>query len=476
MPQLPSWIRAANPAPYAAQGIALGLRAAEQRDAAAYRQAQMNAQAAARQQQLAIEQQRQAVREELAQQELALRQQQLGLSAEQIALHGALQRAQMEEVLRRRAAQEEYRRRAAAGEDPIKLIMELGPALGSQQTVEAAIIRAQLAAAQKKALPEGPLQVRELQLPSGEIVKNWFGAPSATGTGFTVHEQRAGRPTMTEAQRDTAMRGAQAMILKLREDNPTLFRKDPKTYTPAEQRIADTIDAWENRLDTLRNLDLTGATAVSRTGTTPPGAAADTAGLAPLVFDREQGIAVPRTKLGMGRVSIGGPPTVPDEALPPSGIGPGTLRVGDLSISRQVKPSGAAAAPPWPTQEEEGGGAAIPGIVPAPPAAPGTLPTTAGSLADIYRGYLRRREGLGEAMSDTVAGLAAGAVRSPFGQAFADIAEGIAGLADLPAEEATGFRERLQALRDELEAYGLPTTESEGATALPAWDDEIGWE
>ena len=461
MPQLPSWIRGANPAPYYAQGIGLGLQAANLQDAANFRQAQLYAQAAERNQQLQLEQQRQAVREQLAQQELALREQQLGLAGEQLAMRGELQAAQIEDIFRRRMAMDEYQRRVSAGEEPLNVIMELGPAMGNQQSVEAAIVRGQLAAEKAAAAAgtEGMARAEPIRMPDGTIVPGYFAMRSASGKGFIPHLLPADKPILTEKDRLAHLRGAQTMVNKLYEDNPALSRKAEEKRTPDEKRIAETIKFWEDEIRRVRDMKLGqgAAAAAPATDETAP----ETGPV--LRYDRNAQDFLPTGITGTttgGGISIGGLPL-------------GRLRTNTITV-----PPGAI--PAWPQQEEELPGINVPlpattnapGAALAPPLAPESLTSRLVRATD----WLRQKR---EQAEPLVLGAAASAIRSPFGQAFADIEEGIAGMLDLPAEEITGLRERVKSLREELESYGLPEpdqTASDETAALSPYEDESGWE
>lgn len=109
MPQIPSWIRAAEPAQYEAEGLRIGAEESAQRDTSARADA-----------------------------ELALRQQQLEQQAT-----AAAQKFQ---------AQQGYQQFLAQGGDPIHAILKFGPAMG-QGTDVAAAIRAQQMAQPKTFAP-----------------------------------------------------------------------------------------------------------------------------------------------------------------------------------------------------------------------------------------------------------------------------------------------------------------------------------
>jgi hypothetical protein len=460
MPQLPSWIRGANPAPYAAQGIGLGIQAAGQRDQARFRQAQLYAEAAQRNQQLQLAQQQQAVREEIAQQEMALRKQQVALAAQEIGMRGQLQSSQIEEVARRRAAMMEYQRRVAGGEDAMKVIMELGPAMGSQQTVEAAVIRGQLAA-EKAAAGQGDVGAvgQPIVTPDGKVIPGYFAMRSASGKGFVPHLLPAEKPILTEKDRLAHMRGAQNIVTKLREDNPVLARKPAEKRTEEEKQTAETIKFWEDEIERVRKMKLGEGAAATALPTEGEGAGTG----AVLRYDRNVQDFLPT---GATSSTTGG------------GISIGGIPLGRARSSTATIPPGAA--PEWPPQEGVAPPISVPvpattnapGAAVAPPSQPSDVTSTLVRATDWLRQKREQGEGIGMA-------LAANALRSPFGQAFADIEEGIAGLLDLPAEELTGLRDRVRSLREDIESYGLPETATIGSdetASLPGDEDETGWD
>lgn len=253
MPALPPWLIPATPAEYYAKGIGLGIQQAQQQAAAAHAA-----------QQLQMEAERAAVRDALAQQELALRAQEQASSEE-------LVRSRVAEASRRAAAQREYQTRAAAGEDPMKLLMELGPSMGSEQTAQAAAIRYQLEQAKRRTLPGGPIQGKAVMGPDGKPIEGLIGVESATGQGYTIHSTRPLSPKMTDYQRDLLTERSEKRIDALVKENEDLNVEtpDPKwsprrlaKWTAGRKRILEE----EQKIAELGGMGQASATGGAATG------------------------------------------------------------------------------------------------------------------------------------------------------------------------------------------------------------------
>jgi hypothetical protein len=132
MVSLPSWLKAATPAEFQAEGM----RIADSRDAQANEVAERGAAG------------------ERAQQELMLRQQQLEAQATQAA--------------QKYAAQRQYQDAIASGTDPVQALLKFGPAMGNATGVGAAL-HAQQLRQPKPQLP--PPSFQTIQGPDGQPMK-----------------------------------------------------------------------------------------------------------------------------------------------------------------------------------------------------------------------------------------------------------------------------------------------------------------
>lgn len=229
MPQLPPWIRAADTPAYYTRGLGLGLQAAQEQNRV--NQAQ---------QQMALEAQRAAVNQELARQELALREQETASERE-------LAQAKIEEAARRYSAQQQYQQRVSGGEDPMAVMMELGPQMGSEQTVQAAIVRAQMQEAKDaNQIPLGPVQAMPVLDPTTkQPVPGWGAVPGGYGKGQNVIRLAGTQASLTPnellTEADRIQRDIRTATTGI-SGNPDLLREtpDPK-WKPDSPQLA----AWK---------------------------------------------------------------------------------------------------------------------------------------------------------------------------------------------------------------------------------------
>lgn len=155
--EVPSWITAANPAQYAAEGIRIGDE-----------EQQAQASSARANQELQMQQQQMQSSGARADQELQLRQKALEQSATQAA--------------QKYQAQQAYSDFLAQGGDPIQAILKFGPAMGDMSGVSAGV----RALSQPKKPPFVPGPVRSFPVigPDGQPVPNMLSVPSASGNGM----------------------------------------------------------------------------------------------------------------------------------------------------------------------------------------------------------------------------------------------------------------------------------------------------
>lgn len=395
MPVLPPWIRAAEPAQYYGQGYGLGLREWEQQ-----------AQNARAWNQMAIEAQNAAARQALAEQEMGLRESEFGLAQEELGMKQAIEERKAQEAAQRYSAQQEYQRRVAAGADPIQTLMELGPQMGSQQTAEAAAIRAMLQGS--RTAPSQVVGVPLIDPATGQRVPGLIGAPGATG-GVNFHplpgyagEQAAQRgPTIAnQLARAGLVKAYETQISKYLTEMPELADKEPPATWP--DRRKKEWQAGRAAIDRIR------ATIQNLPGrlTNAPAAGAPT-----MIYNEQTGRLEP----------VAGAAPTATRTLPPARVPPG-------------------AVPPWPAQE---------GVPEASAVLPTDMPPAPMRTAASARGI--RTEDIQAALDDIEAGgftLASKAIKTPWGKALADIAEGAAGGLDIPTAGLLNLYNKLRQVRE----------------------------
>lgn len=241
MPIFPPWIRAAEPAQYYGQGYGLGLREWEQQaqDARAWNEMAMQGEA-------------QAARQAQAEQELGLREAEFGLSQEELGMRQAVEQRKAQEASQLYAARQEYQRRVQSGEDPIQVLMEMGPMMGSQQTAEAAAIRAMMQG--QKQAPSQIMGIPLIDPATGKPIPGLMGAPT-TGGGVTFHPQpgyaaaqTANRPPTLGAlvNRERLMRQYQADISKIITEMPEVTEQAPPAAWNTRRKAE-----WKARRDAI---------------------------------------------------------------------------------------------------------------------------------------------------------------------------------------------------------------------------------
>lgn len=299
MPTLPNWLVAADPAAQYAKGLGLGIQAGGQQAEQALAAQRLVAQQAEAANQLALEAQRSATRDELARQELAMRQ----------AEDESQRRLRESEILQAASAygaRQDYQSRVAAGEDPLKVLMELGPSMGGQQGAEAANIRYQMEkqklAAKRRIGGEGPLQGQPVMGPDGKPVEGLIAVPSASGEGYTVHPLRPAVAAMSDYQRESLIDRAERQIDALVKENPSLAFEKPDEAWP--QRRKDAHKAGRARIDALRQrIDALDSQAMGQ----GPAAAPAAGGAATLRYDPATGKFLPAATTAQAAIATPGP-------------------------------------------------------------------------------------------------------------------------------------------------------------------------
>lgn len=305
---IPPWLIPADPAQHYARGIALGLQGSQQQAEQAIAQQRIAAAQAQAQQEMLVSQQRMAVQQQLAEQEAALKGQELGMEQEAIA-------AKIEEAGRREAAQREYQSRVAGGEDPMNVLLEMGPLMGSQQTAEAAVIRARMQAEKEKTVL--PPQRFDLGQGLGGVWNPQTGAFQLT----------LPKGQMTEYQRRTLVDRASKQLETLSQANPDLALEAPDKSWSDRRKAAylsgrKTVDSLQKRIDELESGD--GYSGME-----------------------EEGLG------GEGQINIGAMGLGPNV---PAAPGPApALRLGRVSIGGLGQAGPALAGPGWPAQETRTG-------------------------------------------------------------------------------------------------------------------------
>lgn len=291
MPTLPPWLRPAQPAPLYAQGMALGLRAAEQQ-----------ASAAMQQQRLAAEMEQQEQRAQLAREQMEIERQRSAVEQERYRQAFELDRAEQSRkadlATRQREAQVQYQTRVKAGEDPLNVLSEMWPLLGGAGP-EAALIRAQQQQAIKTAQAPQPFE-----LPGG--VRGVWNPQSGA---FQLLRDPA---EITQYQRQTLIDRMQKQSDALLAANPDLVMTEPDPSWNKRRK-----QSWDSGRKSLMSIE-------ERMGELASGAAVET----PSAPGTK-----PRWRFNPATGSFEGGPT--------AGAAP----------TRRVPPG---AVPEWPSQEEYG--------------------------------------------------------------------------------------------------------------------------
>lgn len=304
MPSTPPWISPADPVASASRGLALGMQMGSQQAAQQFQEQQM---------------QRKEQEDAIA-------------NAQWEAEYGL----RASEAARKHEAMQEYQQRIASGEDPLKVILEIGPKVGISGQAEAAVIRAQN---QKKpptwqmipGLPEG---VQALQSSAGGIHVLPAQKTGATWQD-TVKNGMPGQQEMTTGR----------------------FQPFPKP-TDDTFKSAMMADRWAREIDKIHEanpmFDLSGSIDPSW----------------PKMKQSQFTQAKARVESLQKKIDAlegGGP--VPISAAPaaaaPSGIKILNIRPAGQNVPRGTMPTGPMISPPWPADEGRG---APP--IPAPPQAP----------------------------------------------------------------------------------------------------------
>jgi hypothetical protein len=214
MMQVPSWIQPADEAGEMARGLQIGTQIGAQQADQQFRAMQM-----ARQQQLAA-------------QEQARWEAEFGLQSKVAA--------------EKFSAMQEYKQRVQKGEDPMQVLMEIGPRIGGQGAVEAAVVRAQQAqqAAQLKA--QTALAQRVIQPPQpfdqggmrGFMVQNRWGE---TVPHFAPREPATPKTTWPDED-IIQLRNANAEIGHIRRQMMSPQFDTPEAKADFQQQLQDQQD------------------------------------------------------------------------------------------------------------------------------------------------------------------------------------------------------------------------------------------
>lgn len=160
------WVRAADPAAHVLAAFQAGAQVSQAQARLALAREEMERRTLEQQQELQIQRAYQQQRMDLAQRELELTKQKVGLAASQAA--------------QRFEATQEYRRRVGAGEEPMQVLSEIGPAMGpGWQTVLAAHERT-LAMKPRAEIPER-LVAKPVYDEKGNIIPGLRQVPTPTG-------------------------------------------------------------------------------------------------------------------------------------------------------------------------------------------------------------------------------------------------------------------------------------------------------
>lgn len=222
---IPNWISrpADTPAAYT-QGIQIGAQIAQERNRMQMQAEQAAMNAAIRQQEAERESIRQQQRIEIdkayQQAQIGLRKQQLDQAAASIALRTS-------QAARQFAAQQTYQRRIMAGEDPAKVMLEIGPQMTSSLSGFSSIYKA--------AQPVVPFQPTTQSVGKADLVQV---APNRWQQIVRTREEVPGRLTQKERARITELRDERKLLAE-QIGNPALAEfMPPEQYKAGTNRLA----------------------------------------------------------------------------------------------------------------------------------------------------------------------------------------------------------------------------------------------
>lgn len=239
---IPPWIAPADTARQYLSGVQIGVNLSRQSQELGMQRERLAVETAVRQKEIesrmAEEQQRLMMQQAYHDQVVSLRQRQLEDEA-------AKNKVAMAAVASKALAQEQYRQRVAAGEDPQKVMLELGPSMGGGAGLSAAF--------RAKGTPAaGPVEAFDVNY-HGKPIPGVFSVPTGTG-GMTTRNMPGYRaPGETPADRREAASYLKALRTELVKDLP--LRPSDKTKLPAWQqrnKIAlDQIAEYDRRIREL---------------------------------------------------------------------------------------------------------------------------------------------------------------------------------------------------------------------------------
>lgn len=194
---------------------------------------------------------------------------------------------------RKLQAQAQYQTAIRANQDPLKALLEFGPAMGQQGSAEAAAIRASamqakpqvswspvdlpeglkgmqsntgqlrvLPRAQPQAnVPTGPVQGLPVLGPDGQPAPGLMAFPSATGKGVTIHRmQDEGRLTQVDRDELHDLEREQDRLQKLidKDEDPLsptgmFATKPPAQLTPPQRALLTAAKARKEQLQKLQD-------------------------------------------------------------------------------------------------------------------------------------------------------------------------------------------------------------------------------
>lgn len=125
---------------------------------------------------------------------------------------------------------------------------------------------------------------------------------------------------------------------------------------------------------------------------------------------------------------------------------------------------------PMVAQRDASGKLKIVGLPSTPTVSPAPTAKTTTPAVSTTKPGVPLSDQIGTAQEATL-GLAGKALRTPIGQALADVEEGLAGLADLPSMDMLKLRKKVKALREDILAATAPKTTPKAPTPSPAGDE-----
>lgn len=298
MAAIPPWLIPADPAGFAARGMALGLQASGQRAENAYRAAALQERSQAAAADLAAQEQARAFEQQFRMQQAARAEQQ---NAQEMALAQQQHQLAAQAAGKKFEAMQNYENAVKGGMDPNSAILLYGPAMG-QSTAEAAVIRAN---AMRK--PPAPATWEVKQGPGGE--KAWVSSAGGFHMIPAPKAATAAKPAMTETSRWNLIDRTNKEIEKIHEAatmDLTRPEPDPKwnEKTKADfKRFKSALQSLERQRDILQSgFAGGGAGAMMPPGMEDQGAAAPDSGGKPAL----RIVSIERAEPGAGPLMTAG--------------------------------------------------------------------------------------------------------------------------------------------------------------------------